>query len=185
MQTWPAKGKLVKLAKACFPQPRAEQPFGRDNDSHSGDPGCRPDQEARVYRHFGSRDGECCTGVLPGAADRGCGGFILAGFRTAAERRCPSHSCGTSPISSPGGPAGPRQNPATGPAAAAPRCSAGHSTDTPPYPARPAEIQADLGRCDGQPEHVPRRASAAGCAIPERRVCSRWRLPRPAVTVSR
>jgi hypothetical protein len=25
----PAKGKLVKLAKACFPRPRAEQPFGR------------------------------------------------------------------------------------------------------------------------------------------------------------
>jgi hypothetical protein len=37
MQAWPAKGKLVKLAKACFPQPRAEQPFGRGNDSHSGD----------------------------------------------------------------------------------------------------------------------------------------------------
>jgi hypothetical protein len=24
----PAKHKLVKLAKACFPRPRAEQPFG-------------------------------------------------------------------------------------------------------------------------------------------------------------
>jgi len=40
----PAKHKLVKLAKACFPQPRAEQPFGRGDDSHSGDPGCRPDR---------------------------------------------------------------------------------------------------------------------------------------------
>jgi hypothetical protein len=29
MQAWPAKGKLVKLAKACLPRPRAEQPFGR------------------------------------------------------------------------------------------------------------------------------------------------------------
>jgi uncharacterized BrkB/YihY/UPF0761 family membrane protein len=41
MQARPAKHKLVKLAKACFPRPRAEQPFGRCNDSHSGDPGCR------------------------------------------------------------------------------------------------------------------------------------------------
>jgi len=38
----PAKRKLVKRAKACLPRPRAEQPFGRGNDSHSGDPGCRP-----------------------------------------------------------------------------------------------------------------------------------------------
>jgi hypothetical protein len=29
MLAWPAKGKLVKLAKACFPRPRVEQPFGR------------------------------------------------------------------------------------------------------------------------------------------------------------
>jgi len=42
MQAWPAKGKLVKLAKACLPRPRAEQPFGRGNDRRSGDPGCRP-----------------------------------------------------------------------------------------------------------------------------------------------
>ena len=35
MLAWPAKGKLVKLAKACLP--RAERPFGRGNDSHSGD----------------------------------------------------------------------------------------------------------------------------------------------------
>src|SRR5580704_16173332 len=44
MLAWPAKIKLVKLAKACFPRPRAERPFGRGNDSHSGDPGCRPDR---------------------------------------------------------------------------------------------------------------------------------------------
>jgi hypothetical protein len=35
MLAWPAKRKLVKLAKARFPRPRAEQPFGRSNDSHS------------------------------------------------------------------------------------------------------------------------------------------------------
>jgi hypothetical protein len=44
MLAWPAKGKLVKLAKACFPRPRTEQLFGRGNDKHSGDPGCRPDK---------------------------------------------------------------------------------------------------------------------------------------------
>ena len=37
MQAWPAKGRLVKLAKASFPRPRSEQPFGRGNDSHSGE----------------------------------------------------------------------------------------------------------------------------------------------------
>jgi len=44
MLAWPAKGKLVKPVKAWLPRPRAEQPFGRGNDSHSGDPGCRPDR---------------------------------------------------------------------------------------------------------------------------------------------
>jgi hypothetical protein len=44
----PAERKLVKLAKACFPRPRAEQPFGRGNGSHSGDPGCRPDRRFRI-----------------------------------------------------------------------------------------------------------------------------------------
>ena len=44
MLAWPAKRKLVKLAKLVCPRPRAEQPFGRGNDSHSGDPGCRPDR---------------------------------------------------------------------------------------------------------------------------------------------
>ena len=43
MLAWPAKGKLVKLAKACSPA-GAEQPFGRSNGSYSGDPGCRPDR---------------------------------------------------------------------------------------------------------------------------------------------
>jgi len=33
----PAKRKLVKLARLVCPRPRAEQPFGRGNDSHSGD----------------------------------------------------------------------------------------------------------------------------------------------------
>jgi hypothetical protein len=28
MQAWPAKGKLVKLARLVCPPPRAEQPFG-------------------------------------------------------------------------------------------------------------------------------------------------------------
>jgi hypothetical protein len=32
MLAWAAKRKLVKLAKACLPRPRAEQPFGRGND---------------------------------------------------------------------------------------------------------------------------------------------------------
>jgi hypothetical protein len=36
MQAWPAMGKLVKVAKACLPRPRAEQPFRRGNDNHSG-----------------------------------------------------------------------------------------------------------------------------------------------------
>jgi hypothetical protein len=29
MEAWAAKRKLVKLAEACLPRPRAEQPFGR------------------------------------------------------------------------------------------------------------------------------------------------------------
>jgi hypothetical protein len=32
MLAWAAKRKLVKLAKACLPRPRTEQPFGRGND---------------------------------------------------------------------------------------------------------------------------------------------------------
>jgi hypothetical protein len=44
MPARPAKGKLVELAEACLPRPRAEQPFGRGNHGHSGDPGCRPDR---------------------------------------------------------------------------------------------------------------------------------------------
>jgi len=35
MLAWPAKRKLVKPAKACSPPPRAEQPSGRGNDTHS------------------------------------------------------------------------------------------------------------------------------------------------------
>jgi hypothetical protein len=41
VQAWPAKGKLVKLAKACLPRPRAEQPFGCGSDDMLTDWGCR------------------------------------------------------------------------------------------------------------------------------------------------
>jgi hypothetical protein len=37
MLAWPAKGKLVKLAKACLPRPRSEQPFGRRTNSQAND----------------------------------------------------------------------------------------------------------------------------------------------------
>lgn len=52
MLAWPAKGKL---AKACFPRPRAERPFAHGNDSQSGDLGCRPDRRhcARYCPGFG------------------------------------------------------------------------------------------------------------------------------------
>ena len=61
-------GKLVKLAKACLPRPRAEQPFGRGNDSHSGDPGCRPGGY-RVPRDRRA-DTTCNEPHVPGAASQ-------------------------------------------------------------------------------------------------------------------
>jgi hypothetical protein len=43
MLAWPAKHKLAKLATACSPRAASPgQPFGHGNNSHSGDPGCRP-----------------------------------------------------------------------------------------------------------------------------------------------
>jgi hypothetical protein len=44
MLAWPAKGTLARLAKACLPRPRAEQPSGRGTNGHSGDPGCRAER---------------------------------------------------------------------------------------------------------------------------------------------
>ena len=38
-----AKRKLVKLAKACLPPAASRAAVRACNDSHSGDPGCRPD----------------------------------------------------------------------------------------------------------------------------------------------
>jgi transposase len=41
----PGKRSLMRhKPRLVSPRPRAEQPFGRGNDSHSGDPGCRPDR---------------------------------------------------------------------------------------------------------------------------------------------
>ena len=55
--------------RACLPRPRAEQPFGRGNDSRSGDPGCR----RGGYRVPRDRRAvtTCNEPHVPGAAESG------------------------------------------------------------------------------------------------------------------
>jgi len=62
MLAWPAKRKLAKLARPVCPRPRAEQPFGRGNDSHSGDPGCRPIR--RLNARLAGRCGHILSAAL-------------------------------------------------------------------------------------------------------------------------